>query len=81
MTTRIDRRFAALKQEGRAALMTFVMRTVVSRRRQVARPFTLAAARKLALDLACHLALYSDKYSEQRQPMGWQRYRNGKNSE
>jgi tryptophan synthase alpha chain len=25
MTTRIDRRFAALKQEGRAALMTFVM--------------------------------------------------------
>src|SRR5580698_1733107 len=25
MTTRIDRRFAALKEEGRAALMTFVM--------------------------------------------------------
>ena len=25
MTTRIDRRFAALKDEGRAALMTFVM--------------------------------------------------------
>ncbi|MGH7881014.1 MAG: tryptophan synthase subunit alpha, partial [Candidatus Binataceae bacterium] len=25
MTTRIDRRFAALKQEGRAALVTFIM--------------------------------------------------------
>src|SRR5580692_12885188 len=25
MTTRIDRRFAALKEEGRAALVTFVM--------------------------------------------------------
>ncbi len=25
MTTRIDRRFAALKQEGRAALVTFTM--------------------------------------------------------
>jgi len=25
MTTRIDRRFAALRDEGRAALMTFVM--------------------------------------------------------
>ena len=28
------------------------------------RPFTVSAARKLALDLACHLALYSIKYSE-----------------